>query len=162
MPAFRRIHDDQAGPGALGLLVPPGRRTVVIVRPRKLPWDLLIVQSQRKTGATTAFRDFSREEAMAATEGLAQALERWSGGSPGRVEATATALGDGYLVRAEVGIFPLLACLRQPGQPYQPVIFPQLGAAHEAATALRGVLCPRVDAEQELYFNIRHFARQDR
>ena len=41
MPAFRRVEPHQAGARALGILVPPGPKTVVILRPRGLDWDLL-------------------------------------------------------------------------------------------------------------------------
>jgi hypothetical protein len=160
MAAFRLVNDDRAGPQALGLLVPPGRRSLVIVRPRSLPWDLLIVHCHRRTGPTTTFRDFGREEAAAAVEGLCLALQEWAAGGPGRVEAVPAANGDGgFLVRGAVGIFPLLTCLRRPGQPYQPLVFPDRPGADEAAAALTGVLCPAADAEQELYMNTRHFAR---
>jgi hypothetical protein len=157
MAAFRLVNDDLAGPRALGLLVPPGRRTLVIVRPRALAWDLLIVHSHRRTGPTTTFRDFGRDEASAAVEGLCLALQQWAAGGPGRLEAVAGA--DGWLVRGEVGIFPLLACLRRPGQAYQPLVFPDRAAAEDAAAALTGVLRPAADAEQELYLNTRHFGR---
>jgi hypothetical protein len=157
MAAFRLVNDDQAGPRALGLLVPPGRRTLVIVRPRSLPWDLLVVHSHRRTGPTTTFRDFGREEAAAASDGLCLALQEWAAGGPGCLEPV-DAVG-GYLVRGVIGIFPLLACLRRPGQPYQPLVFPDRADAADAAAALTGVLCPAADAEQELYLNTRHFAR---
>jgi hypothetical protein len=158
MSAFRRVADDQAGPAALGLLVPPGRRTVVIVRPRSLPWDLLIVQSHPRTGATTTFREFGREEALAATEGLEQALEQWTLGGRGQVEA-APAPGGGHFVRVQVRIFPLLACLRQPGRPYQPLVLTEPQEAQQAVAAVKAVLCPTQGAGQELYCNVRNFAR---
>lgn len=155
--AFRLVNGDRAGPRALGLLVPPGRRTLLIVRPRSLPWDLLIVHSHRRNGPTTTIRDFSREEAAAASEGLCLALQEWAAGGPGRLEAVAAE--DGYLVRGAVGIFPLLVCRRRPGEPYQPAVFPDLGEARDAAAALTDVLRPPAEAEQELYLNTRHFAR---
>ena len=122
MPAFCRVNGDQAGPAALGILMPPGRRTLLIVRPRALAWDLLVVRSSPKTGPTTTFRDFGREEAEAASEGLLLALEAWAAGGPGRIEAQATGAGDGWQVRAAVGVFPLLACPREPGRPYTPLV----------------------------------------
>jgi hypothetical protein len=157
MAAFRLVNADQAGPDALGLLVPPGRRTLVIVRPRALPWDLLIVHSHHRTGPTTTFRDFGRDEAAAASEGLHLALVHWAAGGPGCLEAESE--GAGYVVRGQVGIFPLLACLRLPGQPYQPLVFSDPKMAQEAVRILTGVLHPGMDAEQELYLNTRHFSR---
>ncbi len=34
MGSFRRVEGEEAGPDALGILVPPGKRTFVILRPR--------------------------------------------------------------------------------------------------------------------------------
>jgi hypothetical protein len=158
MPAFRRVNGDQAGPGALGLLVPPGRRTLLIVRPRALAWDLVIVHSSRKTGPTTSFREFGRDEALAASEGLYLALEEWTAGGPGRVEA-APAAGAGYVVLAQIGIFPLLVCSRKPGRPYEPLVFPELPEAQQAAAAVAVALRPAAGTEREIYFNTHHFAR---
>ena len=41
MAPFRHVEGNQAGPNALGILLPPGRRTLVVVRPRSLAWDLI-------------------------------------------------------------------------------------------------------------------------
>jgi hypothetical protein len=157
MSAFRRVNDDQAGPAALGLLTPPGQRTLVILRPRALAWDLLVVHSDRRSGPTTTFREFGRAEAEAASEGLFLALEKWSGGGAGSVEAVPA--GDSYHVRVQVGIFPLLVCLREPGKPYRPLVLTQREEAEQAARALLRVLCPSAGAGQEVYFNRRHFGR---
>jgi hypothetical protein len=157
MSAFRRVNDDQAGPAALGLLIPPGRRTLLILRPRSLAWDLLIVHSDRRTGPTTTFREFGRAEAEAAGEGLLLALEKWSGGGPGEIQAVPA--GEGFHVRVQVGIFPLLACLREPGKPYRPLVLPLQEEAEQVARALRNVLCPAAGAGQEVYFNQKHFSR---
>ena len=71
MNAFRLVEAEKAGPMALGILVPPGPRTLLILRPRVLKeLDLLVVQSDRRTGPTTTFRVFGREEATAAIERL--------------------------------------------------------------------------------------------
>jgi hypothetical protein len=164
---FRVVAGDQAGPAALGILAPPGRRTVLILRPRSLAWDLVLVQTRAwepgrpatGNGPTTTFRELGREEAEAAAGVLHEALEQWHGGGAGQVQPVPATDGAGYLVRALVGVIPLLACLRQPGQPYRPQLFANLEEARQAADAIRAVLCPAGDAEQELYFNHRHFAR---
>ena len=57
MSHFRRVDDERAGSAALGILVPPSRRTFVILRPRSLEWDLPLIR------ADGAFHDMSREEA---------------------------------------------------------------------------------------------------
>jgi hypothetical protein len=153
MAAFRLVSAEQAGPDALGILTPPGRRTVLILRPRALPWDLVLVQRSRQ-GPTTTFREFSREESEAATETLLQSLETCGG----RVSVAPVPDSDGYHVRAEIATIPLIACSREPGQPYCPLVLAHREEAENAAAALRDVLCPAEDAGQELYFNRRHFA----
>jgi hypothetical protein len=158
MNGFHLVPAAQAGPDALGILVPPGRRTVLIVRPRALPWDLLVVRADRRSGLTTTFRDFGREEAAAAAEGLYAALQRWAAGAVvGQVETTRGE--EGWLVRLQLDVFPLVACLRRAGQPYQPMVFRSADAAAAAAEALTGVLHPASDAGREVYFNDRHFTR---
>ena len=62
MCALRRVEGDRAGPDALGILVPPARRTFVILRPRALPWDLLLLRDPE----AEAFRELGRDEAHAA------------------------------------------------------------------------------------------------
>jgi hypothetical protein len=155
MGAFRRVEDERAGPAALGILVPPGRRTFLILRPRSLAWDLLLV----RPGDGGAFQDMSREEATVAAQRLYRALQAWAAGGPGRVEAFAAPEGAGFRLRAVVAAFALLACPREPGQPYRPLVLSDGGAAREAARALAAALCPPEGVEQELYFNGRNFTR---
>jgi hypothetical protein len=163
---LRRVSDEQAGPDALGILLPPGTRTVLIVRPRALRWDLLLVQGV----ASTTFRELTRHEAAATAQAFYAALEEWNRGKgPGHIGAVASSCAGGgagagagaaggFLVWADIGDFALVACERVPGQPYRPAVF----AAEEAqrAVALLGVvLRPTAPAQQEVYFNTRHFVR---
>jgi hypothetical protein len=134
--------------------LPPGRRTFLILRPRALAWDLLLLAGPGRTD----FRELSREEAAAGAEAVYRALQEWAAGGPGSVEPAEHPEG-GFLVRATVGGLPFLACLRDPGQPYRPLICPDADAARRAAGALASVLCPAPGAEQEVYFNSRHFSR---
>jgi hypothetical protein len=154
MCSFRRVEDERAGPAALGILVPPGRRTFVILRPRALAWDLLLV---RPDGG--AFHDLSRAEATITAQRLYRALEAWAAGGPGQVEAVPVPAGTGFRLRAVVAAYTLIACPREPGKSYQPLVLPDADAARDAARALTAVLCPRDGTEQELYFNGRHFTR---
>jgi hypothetical protein len=156
MPPFRRVEGDRAGPDALGILVPPGRRTVVVVRPRALAWDLVPVRSG---GQSASFLEVGRDEAARVAQELQRGLEDRAGGGSGRVEAVAISAGEGYQVRAEVGAFALIACLRVPGRPYKPLEFARAQEAQAAATRLAEVLCPAADADQELYVNNRNFSR---
>jgi hypothetical protein len=97
-----------------------------------------------------AFRDLGRDEAAAAAQELILSLDARASGGPGGVEI------DGGGVRVRVGAFVLLVCARAPGRPYQPQQFADADA-RAAAAALDAVLRPPPGAEQELYFNTRHF-----
>jgi hypothetical protein len=155
MSSLRLVPGQQAGPDALGILVPPGARTVLIVRPRALAWDLLLVRGP----ADTAFRDLGRDEAPAVAREFLAALERWCCGSAGHVEAVTASQGEGSLVWVDVGDFCLVVCARVPGKPYQPLLFTQTDEARRAARCIASILHPPAGAEQEVYFNTHHFAR---
>jgi hypothetical protein len=145
---FRRVLDTEAGPSALGILVPPGRQTLLIVRPRSLPWDLVVVREafsgdfwqmspEEASGqALRLFRDLADKKA---------AVTRWRASDPGL-----------YEIGVNVGAFSLLACVRQPGQPYTPARLPDAETG-PAANLLLAVLAPPSDHEQEIYFNTTHF-----
>ena len=157
--SLRRVDARQAGPAALGILLPPGPRTVLILRPRALPWDLLLVRCGAGSETGTPFLHLEPEEGRAMAEGLLRALERWAAGGTGSVEAAFAADGAGYWVQAEVGSFPLVACERRPGQPYRPAAFATPEEAEGAAAALAAALCPGGDMGLEVYLNARHFSR---
>jgi hypothetical protein len=152
MGSFRRVEGEQAGPTALGILVPPGRRTFVILRPRGLPWDLLLCRDAEEL----AFRDLAHDEASAAAQALYKGLREWTEGGPGAVEVVAGC--EGCRLRVRVGPLVLVACLRRPGQPYAALLCPEPDA-RAAAGRLAAVLCPPGSAEQEVYFNTRFFDR---
>jgi hypothetical protein len=157
MSPLRRVDARDAGPNAVGILLPPGNRTVLIVRPRSVPWDLLLVRSGEGGEPGTPFLHLEREEAEAMAEGLCRALGRWATGAPGTVDAAPAPDGEGFWVQAEVGAFPLIACQRRPGQPYRPAMFPTIAEAETSATGITAALCP--GTELEVYFNTRHFER---
>jgi hypothetical protein len=157
MPAFRHVAGDRAGPNALGILVPPGRRTLVIVRPRALDWDLLPVDPHAQ--AELKFWELSGQFAPKLAREVVQALEAGAIQRGSRVEAIAAPDGAGYQVRAGIGDFVLLVCARVPGQAYRPLTFPTVAEACAAAERIGDVLCPAPHAEQEVYFNTQHFAR---
>jgi hypothetical protein len=156
MCALRRVEDGRAGPAALGILVPPGRRTFLILRPRALAWDLVLL----RTPQGWDFRAMSHSEAQAAARDLCRALEAWAAGGEGRLEEAASPEGPGFWLRARVGPFALLACPRLPGRPYQPHTFPDADAARAAARQLAPVLCPPAGVDQECYLNTCHFNRE--
>src|ERR1700722_12064977 len=114
MGSFRRVEGEQAGSSALGILIPPSRRTFVILRPRSLPWDLLLCRGTDDL----AFRDLAHDEASAAAQSLFRALREWAGGGQGAIEAVAGPDGAGHRLRITIGPFVLVVCPRLPGQPY--------------------------------------------
>lgn len=155
MPLFRLVEGDQAGPSAVGILVPPGRRTLLIFRPRALNWDLIPVDPE----AGTRFWEVSREFAARVAQEFLHALESCCDPDSNRVEAVAAADGTGYQVRASIDRFVLIVCARVPGNPYQPLIFGTVGEACVAAEKISTFLCPAEGAAQEVYLNTRHFSR---
>jgi hypothetical protein len=156
MCPLRCVEGHRAGPSALGILAPPGRRTFVILRPRALDWDLLLLQP----GCVHAFREVLHAEAKRLAGELLQALPRWSEDASGRVEEIACPDGDGFWLRVCIGPFAFLACARQPGRPYQPLTFPDADTALSAAAQLRSILRPPAHVEQEVYLNVLHFQQQ--
>src|SRR2546423_6197090 len=106
MSRFRQVEDREAGPSALGVLVPPGRQTFVILRPRALPWDLVLTHDS----ARLEFREIFRDEAARAVEAVRRALETWADGGPGQVFAEAAP--QGQWVHCMLGEFHFIVCRR--------------------------------------------------
>jgi hypothetical protein len=142
MGSFRKVEGEKAGSEALGILIPPAKRTFVILRPRALPWDAVLCRGPDDL----AFADLAHDEASAAAQGLYRAL---------RTGARVEALGDGRL-RVTAGGFALLVCPRLPGRPYAPLVCGS-GEATAIGQRVAEVVCPA--GEQEVYFNTRFFER---
>jgi hypothetical protein len=158
MPPFRRVEDRHAGPTALGILVPPGLRTFVILRPRALDWDLLPLRPDDGAGASAVFCEFGRDEAAGVARRVQRALEQAAAAADRPVQAVAHPDGVGYWVVVRAGEYCWVACRRVPGQPYRANRFATPEGAGEVAARLAGVLCPEPDAGQEYYFNTQHFS----
>jgi len=154
MSAFRRVEGHRAGPMALGILVPPGQPTLVILRPRALEWDLLPVKFQ---GMHSGFCQFGRDEAAAMARQIQRALED-SAASPAQVVANPG--GDGFLVWVPAVELMWLICERNPGRPYEPLVFSNQNEAQDAVTRIAPYFWPARDAEQEYYFNTQNFSRE--
>ena len=153
---FREVAGEQAGPAALGILVPPGRRTLVVVRPRALNWDLLPLDPQAAEGEGPRFWEVGRAFAPRLAQELAGALQANHGS---RIEPVAAPDGNGYQIRAGIGRFVLIVCARIPGQAYQPLLFATVADACTAAEQIEAFLAPATHADQELYLNTSHFSR---
>jgi hypothetical protein len=159
MAAFRRVDDHRASPSALGILVPPGQRTIVILRPRAVGWDLLALQPGAGTGPLVAFCDFEREQAARVARQVQQELAAGAYEGVNPVQTIAGPGPHGYRVCVRAGGLTWLACLRLPGQPYRPVDFATLDEAQDAARRLARFVHPPADADQEFYFNTQNFSR---
>ncbi len=159
MSGFRQVNPAQAGPTALGILLPPGRKTLVLLRPRSLEWDLVPLRPDEMEPGEPPFWEVEREGGTHLASELHGALEEWSRGGLGRVEPMPAPGGKGYQVRAGVGRFVLVACHRIPGAPYKPAIFASVSQALNAAERVAAVLCPSAGSDQEIYFNTDNFQK---
>lgn len=156
MGVFRRVEGERAGPTALGILIPPARRTFVILRPRALAWDLLLC---RFLDDPTALQ-LTHDEATAVAQTLFRALRDWSAGGEGSLDTVFRQPPDsGCWLRLSLAGFTFVVCPRRPGQAYTPLICQENPLA--LLDQLREVFCPAEGAEQEIYFNTRFFDRQD-
>jgi hypothetical protein len=151
MPAFRRVEGTHAGPQALGILVPPGPRTFVILRPRAVEWDLLPVSPE----GGARFREFGRDEAVDLARRVHTALCDDAAAGYSRLEPLAQPAG--YHLGGVLAGFLWLVCRRLPRQAYRPVVFATLSEALHTAHQLDAFLCPAADADQEYYFNTQNF-----
>jgi hypothetical protein len=157
MGAFRRVEASRAGPKALGILIPPGQTTFVILRPRALEWDLLPIRFDR--GIESGFCIFARDEAAAVARQVPRALEGGASDQESSVQIVANPGGNGYLVWVPLLDVMWMLCLRVPGRPYEPVVFSGRAAAQNAIDRLVPYLWPSASACQEYYFNTQNFSR---
>jgi hypothetical protein len=157
MPPFRRVASDRAGPTALGFLVPPGPKTLVIVRPRALAWDLLPARWTGDPACAPVFCSFGRDEAAGVARRLQSLLEEKvrEGSSP--VQTVGDAAGRHFQVWVRMKEFVWIVCRRTPAQAYQPLLFGTQDEAHAAGKLIEMVVWPGGDAEQEFYFNTQKF-----
>ena len=144
MNAYSHVEATSAGPLALGILVPPAKRTFVILRPRALAVDLVVCRS----ADDHRFADYAHDEASAAAQALWRELRQWDG-------TTGLSLVAGHAC-LHLGAFFLVACRRDPGQPYTP-----LEARPADLIALEEAIGPNLGSGvgREVYFNMRHFER---
>ena len=157
MTLFRRTENHKAGKTALGILVPPGMRTVVILRPRSLPCDLLAVKMPTDASEKLTFFDFDRDEAARLARQLHKDLEALADSETHQPEITANLWGDGYFLSVSRADMTWLACQRRPGQAYVPLVIPDREQAKELAKQLHGYVAPDAETGQEVYFNTQHF-----
>lgn len=158
MPAFRRVDVQRAGATALGILVPPGVNTLVILRPRGLDWDLLPARWAGDAGTPPHFCQFGRDEAAQVARRLAQALEEAALAGRDPVETFGDPAGQHLQLWVRAGEYVWIVCRRVPGQPYQPLVFTGHDEAALAGRRIGPYVHPAPDANQEYYFNTQNFA----
>jgi hypothetical protein len=157
MGVFRRVDARQAGQEALGILVPPGERTVVILRPRGLVWDLLPLQPGLEHVQPAVFATRSRDSAAHLARGVQQALERTLGLLPHPLEVACASPGSAYGVCARLEECLWIVCRRAAGKAYEPALFASVAEAEAVMAQLLPYLWPSNDAVREYYFNTQAF-----
>lgn len=152
---LRRVDLRQAGPTAVGILVPPGAKTFVVVRPRGMMWDLLPVRWDGDASRPPEFVSFDRDTAAIVARNLAKRLEACDLAGETRLET----LGHepAFQVWLRDAELRWLLCERVPGQAYRPLVFASLEHAHDAAAKLMPLVSPGPERVQEYYFNTQNF-----
>jgi hypothetical protein len=159
MPAFRRVDARQAGPAALGILVPPGVKTLVILRPHGLEWDLLPARWAGDAGSAPAFCHFGRDEAVLIARQLQQCLEESVAAGVNPVETFGSAARQQLQVWVRTSTYVWILCRRVPGQLYEPLVFTSHEEVGAAGARIIPYVHPAPDADQEYYFNTQSFTR---
>ena len=153
---LRRVDSRQASGAAVGILVPPGARTFVVVRPRGMTWDLLPVRWDGDPAMPPAFASFGREEAAVVARRLAKSLEDRDLAGVCPLETLGREAS--FQVWLREGELNWLLCERIPGQAYRPLVFATLAAAQAAATQLQPLVHPGPNRIQDYYFNTQNFS----
>jgi hypothetical protein len=154
---FRRVEARSAGAQALGILVPPGRQALVILRPRAVPWDLLPARWDGDSARPPVFCLFNRDSAAGVARRLQQALEHGVDSGINPVQTIGDAAGQHFQVWVRTDEYVWLVCRRAPGQAYQPALFASQEEAAREAERLTPIFWPAPDAQQEYYFNTQQF-----
>lgn len=150
---FTRVEPQHAGPRALGILVPPGTKTLVIVRPRALAWDLLPARWDGDRAQPPRFCLFTRDEAAGVARRLVKALEAAVVGGANPLESFGDAQRNCLQIWLRTEEFVWIVCQRTPGQAYEPLIYSSAEEAAGAAESLAAYVWPAGDMVQEYYFN---------
>jgi hypothetical protein len=153
---FRKVDARFAGPGALGILVPMGPRTLVVMRPRALPWDFVPTLCDEE--GATSFPLFNREQAAIEARRCFKSLEASLAAQVSPVETACDSAETCFQIRIRTDGFLWLACRRAPGESFRPIVFATRGEAETAAAQIEAVVFPPAEAVQDVYFNTQNFA----
>jgi hypothetical protein len=127
---------------------------VLILRPRALDWDLLLLAIPGRSLG----RELAGHEAEAASRVVLGALLDGQADRPDVAQAIALSTG-GWQVQAAFGGLAFLVCPRVPGKPYEPLHCREASEAQRVVQALGAVLRPPSTMPREVYLNTRQFAR---
>jgi hypothetical protein len=158
MPWFRFVEGNSAGPDALGILIPPGNPTLVILRPRALNVDLLLIRQLENGSRGSRFWEIDRKDAREMGFQVHRALEAWAAEGNGEIVVVRLPGSEGCRIRVYMGTLTWLVCGRLPGQPYQAKDFTNEKEARNTVLWLAENLCPVTSDGRELYFNFHHFS----
>jgi hypothetical protein len=155
---FTRVDLKHAGPNALGILVPHGAKTLVIIRPRALPWDLLPANWDGDSSRAPQFCLFSRDEAAATARRLFRYLESAVAQGVNPVQTFGDAQAEHFQIWLRTEELVWIVCQRSPGKAYQPMIFTSLEQATQEAEKITRFVWPPAESRQEYYFNTQNFS----
>ena len=155
---FTRVDPKAAGPHALGILIPPGQKTLVVLRLRALQWDLLPAKWDGAIDRPPQFCLFTRDESAALARRMVAFLEAAvdSGACP--VETFGTSDETSVQIWLRACDLVWITCVRQPGDGYRPMMFTSRQEATAEAERIADIVWPAPDAVQEYYFNTQAFS----
>jgi hypothetical protein len=149
MTRFRQVDARSASATALGILIPPGPRTVVVLRPRALPWDLVLLRP-----TADRFWEIDEIEAALMTRRVCRTLEACLTADLGRIELVPGADRIQYTLRVVTHALVWLLCARDPGKPFRPLYLAHIEAARAVAKRVGDALSSHPSAEKDWYTNL--------
>jgi hypothetical protein len=155
---FHRVEPQHAGPSALGILVPPGTKTLVIVRPRALEWDLLPARWDGDGSHPPEFCLFTRDEAANVARRVVKSLEAAVERGVSPLESFGDMQGGRLQIWLRTDELVWIVCKRVQGQTYLPLTFATPEEATHIADQLAPYVWPAAEGKQEYYFNTQKFS----
>ncbi|MFO0866666.1 MAG: hypothetical protein U0744_18845 [Gemmataceae bacterium] len=133
-----------------------GTRTLVVLRPRGLPWDF--VPTVCDADGATSFPLFSREQAATEARRCLKSLEASLLANISPLETACDHAETRFQIRIRTEGFVWIACHRAPGQSFRPIVFATREEADSAAAQMEAVVFPPSDEVQDVYFNTQNFS----
>lgn len=155
---FDRVDPRHAGATALAILIPHGERTLVIVRPRALAFDLLPARWNEVESSAPAFCAFTRDEAANIARRFVASLESAVASGVNPVQTFGDAERECFQIWLRAADFVWIACRRAPGQAYQPLVFATQAEATQAGEELTRCVWPAAEVRQEYCFNTQNLS----